>query len=125
LLICDEPVEQKKLSEPRFYLDENVDPEVAVQLKRQGIDAVHVRELRTLGESDDFQISQAIEMERVFCSHDADCFRLTVEFPKHAGIAWSPHNGSTIGGWVRDLRKLHKERTAESMHGILLYLNTQ
>jgi hypothetical protein len=33
------------LSEIRFYLDENIDPEIAVQLARSGIDAVDGRDL--------------------------------------------------------------------------------
>ena len=38
----------------RFHLDENVDPDVALALGRQGIDVTTTREMGLLGQPDEF-----------------------------------------------------------------------
>ena len=49
----------------RFYLDENMPVDVAEQLRRRGIDAVTVRDLGLLGESDINHLHHAIAEGRV------------------------------------------------------------
>jgi hypothetical protein len=46
----------------RLYLDENLSPVIAEQLRLRGIDAVSVRDLGTLGESDEFHFKRANEL---------------------------------------------------------------
>ena len=48
-----------------FYLDENMDPEIAKQLRRSGIDAITVRDLGELGDSDINHLKRAHEMGKV------------------------------------------------------------
>ena len=45
----------------RFHLDENVDPDVALALRRQGIDVTTTREMKLLGQPDEVQLAFARE----------------------------------------------------------------
>lgn len=67
------------MSEIRYYLDENMSPEIAEQLRRDGIDAISVRELGTLGDPDEDHLQRAAIMGRVLCTQDADFLRLASE----------------------------------------------
>jgi hypothetical protein len=95
------------LSELRFYLDENIPTEVAIQLRRSGIDAVSARDQGQLGATDFSHLKRATDLGRVLCTHDQDFLRLAVEGVEHAGIAFSLQATSSIGSWVRALRSLH------------------
>ena len=58
-------------SKLRFYLDENMDPEIAEQLRRRGIDALSARDVSLLRVSDDVQLRYAATHGRVLCTKDA------------------------------------------------------
>ena len=113
------------MTEIRFYLDENVDTEIAVQLIRGGIEAVTVRDLELLGDSDPNHLRLATELERVLCTLDQDFLRMNAEDVEHAGIVFGEQYGSTIGGWVKALRKLHAIKTAEDMVNHIKYPNVK
>jgi hypothetical protein len=91
----------------QFYLDENVPTEVGRQLRSSGIDAVTVCELGHLGAADLDHLARATALSRVLCTHDQDFLRLAAQGVEHAGIAFSPQNRASLGGWVRELRALH------------------
>lgn len=109
----------------RFYLDENVDPEVAEQLTQKGIEAVSTRSLGKLGDSDVNHLQRATEMGFVLCTHDADFLRMNAQGVEHSGIIFSNHDGSTIGGWVRELEKIQSEITAEEMKAQVKFISAQ
>jgi hypothetical protein len=113
------------LTEIRYYLDENVDPTVAEQLVRGGIDTLTVRELGIWGESDINHLHKATEMGRVLCTHDTDFLSLASQGYNHAGIVFAEHYGSTIGGWVKALRGLCATTSAEEMIGQVKYVSTK
>ena len=50
--------------------------ELAVQLRRRGIDAITVRDLDKLGDDDLIHLRRAAEQERVLCTYDKDYIRL-------------------------------------------------
>lgn len=56
-------------------------------------------------------------MGYVLCTHDQDFLRMNAEGVPHAGIVFAEQYHSTMGGWVRELRKLHDELNAEEMVG--------
>lgn len=113
------------MSEIRFYLDENVDPEVENQLQRHGIESVSARSLGLLGEKDTPHLKLATEMEFVLCTHDTDFLILHTTITDHFGIIFAPHDGATIGGWVRVLREIHGSETAENFVGQLRFVNVR
>ena len=58
-------------SKPRYYLDENMDPEIAEQLRRRGIDAFTARDVSLLEVSDDVQLRYAASQGRMLCTKDS------------------------------------------------------
>lgn len=109
----------------QFYLDENVNPVIAEQLTRFGIDAVSVRDLEQLGDSDESHLQRATKMRRVLCTHDQDFLRLASETTKHSGIVFAENYGATIGGWVRALRQIHSEFESENMQGQVKFISVR
>lgn len=113
------------MSAIRFYLDENVPAAVEEQLKKADIDVVSARSLGLLGEDDLFHLRRATELERALCTHDTDFIELAKAYLDHCGIVWGAHAEASIGGWVRALRKLHDETTAEEMIGQVRFVSVR
>lgn len=59
----------------RFYLDENVSPEIGEQLRRRGIEVIIPREIS----SDLNHLQLSTELGCVLCTHDTDFLRLSSE----------------------------------------------
>jgi len=113
------------LTELRFYLDENISPVIAEQLRNSQIEAVAVLELDKLGDEDINDLHRATEMGYMLCTHDRDYFRLAAEVDDHGGLVFAEQYGATIGGWVKGLRKLHETTSAEEMNGQIRFLNVK
>lgn len=113
------------MSEIRFYLDENMPPAIAKQLLSDGIDAITVRDLDELGDSDTNHLQRATQLGRALCTHDADFLRLDSEGIDHAGIVFISQYRTSIGAIVKALRELHKNVTAEEINGQVEFLNTK
>ena len=99
-----------------------MNPEIAAQLIRSGIDAVTVRDLDELGDSDVNHLQRATEMGRVLCTHDTDFLKMATENTTHTGIVFVPHFQASIGVIVKALRELHAETTAEEIQAQVKYL---
>ncbi len=106
----------------KFYFDEGVQLAVSEQLRSQGIDAISVRSLNLLGDTDINHLMRAAEMERVLCTYDADYLRLHASGISHAGIMYAAQSKTTIGDWVRAIRQLHDETTSDLMIDQILYV---
>jgi len=87
----------------KFYLDGDVWPEVAVQLRRVGIDAVPLQELGRQGASDISHLAAALAMNQVLCTHDQDYLRLAGAGATHAGIANIAQARASTSRWVTGL----------------------
>lgn len=109
-------------AETRFYLDENVPVAVAEQLRRRGIDAVTVRDLGLLGESDVNHLRLARAEGRVLCTHDVDYVAMHTGGAEHLGIVFGQQHRHGVGDWVRFLELIHSVYTAEEMEGRLEYV---
>lgn len=86
-----------------LYLDENLSPKIAAQLRLRGIDMVTVGELGVLGDSDENHLTRATEMGRVLVTSDADFLRMAADGAEHAGIIYGVQQHHTIGDWVTGL----------------------
>ena len=113
------------MSKLRFYIDENVQIEVAPQLVQHGIEAVSAKSLEKLGDTDANHLRRATEMGCVLCTHDQDFLRKSAEGVQHAGIVFAEQYKSTIGGWVRELQTIHSEMTAEAMKMQVKFISTR
>lgn len=106
----------------RFYLDENVPIAVATQLKRRNIEAVTVRDLDLLGDSDINHLHRATQMEYVLCTHDVDYVELAASGVEHTGIVFGQQQWHGIGDWVRFLELVHAVYEPDEMRNRIEYL---
>jgi hypothetical protein len=106
----------------RFYLDENLPLAIATQLKRRGIEAVTVRDLGLLGDSDLNHLHRATEMGFVLCTHDIDYIQLATSSVEHVGIVFGQQHRHSIGDWVRFLELVHAVYEPEEMHNRVEYV---
>lgn len=111
------------MSDLRFYMDENVPTAVAEQLVRHGIDAVSVKNLAALGDSDINHLRRATEMGRMLCTYDADFIRIAAQELNLSGIAFAQQYQTNVGSWVKALRALHARMTAEEAVGQVVFLS--
>ncbi len=86
-----------------LYLDENLSPRIAKQLKRRGIDALSVKEMGLLGDPDDTHLERATQLGRVLVTSDVDFLRMAAEGSAHAGIIFGIQGDHSIGDWVKKL----------------------
>jgi predicted nuclease of predicted toxin-antitoxin system len=57
----------------RLYLDENLSPRIAIQLRQRGVDAVSVRDLDVLGDDGVSHLERATRMGRALVTTDLGC----------------------------------------------------
>jgi predicted nuclease of predicted toxin-antitoxin system len=73
----------------RFLLDENLSPEVAVNLSNHGYDAVHVAAIGLSGHADDQILRTARELERILITQDRWFANLAANpLGTHAGVVF-------------------------------------
>lgn len=106
----------------RFYLDENVPVEIARQLRSRGIDAVTVRELDLLGDTDENHLHRATQMGRVLCTHDRHYIQIASAGTEHAGIVFGQQDVHYIGAWVKHLELMHAVYQPGNMQNRVEYL---
>lgn len=106
----------------RFHLDENVDPAVALALRRAGIDVTTSQEAGLLAKSDIVQLEFASSQSRVLVTHDDDFLILSCQGISHSGIVYCQKNARSIGDIVRMLILLYEVATPEEMKGRVEYL---
>ena len=106
----------------RFYLDENVPLAIAVQLRRRGIEAVTVRDLHLLDDSDINHLQRATAMGTVLCTHDVDYLELATQGIDHAGIVFGQQHRHGVGDWGRFLELLCVVYEADEMRNRIEYV---
>lgn len=106
----------------RFHLDENVDPDIALALRRAGIDATTSQEANLLAKSDLAQLDFARTQERILVTHDDDFLILNSQEIDHSGIAYCQKNAKPIGYIIRMLILLYEVAAPEEMKGRVEYL---
>jgi len=103
--------------EIRFYLDENLPPELKAQLEAHGIDVVR----GPLQDSDLNHLRRASEQGRVLCTQDKDFTKFFSVVEQHAGIIKGYHLKHNIGSWIRYLRLVHGACTPDEMINTIDY----
>jgi hypothetical protein len=86
-----------------LYIDENLNPELAIQLRLRGVDAVSVRDLGLLGDTDKNHLRRAIALGRVLVTTDTDSLTMASTGIEHAGIIFGVQEDHSIGDWVKEL----------------------
>lgn len=106
----------------QLYLDENLTPKIAVQLRRRGITAFSVHELALTGDTDANHLARATKMGHVLVTCDADFLRMVAEGAEHAGIVFGIQEETSIGEWVTKLELLCNVYTPDDMRNHVEYL---
>ena len=106
----------------RCYLDENLPFEIARQLQLRGIEAVTVRDLRRLGDSDPNHLRRATSMEMVLCTNDTDYIALATSGQQHTGIVIGQQDVHHIGACVRQRELMHSIYSPQDMRNHSEYL---
>ena len=106
----------------RFYLDENVDPDVALALRRQEIDVTTTREMGLLGQPDEVQLAFACKQGRAIITHDTDFLRLASQSTAHWGVAFCKKNAGSLGEIIRSLVLIYEVLSPDEMRGWIEYL---
>jgi len=105
-----------------LYLDENLSPKIAAQLRRRGITVVTAHELGALGDSDENHLKRAREMGYVLCTQDTDYLIMNSQAVEHAGIVFGTFGENSIGDWVNGLELICAVYTSEDMQNHVEYL---
>ncbi len=106
----------------RYYLDENMDIEIARQLKSRGIDAITVRDLGLFGDTDHNHLRRAARMGCVLCTHDADFIRMSERGSEHSGIVLIKQHPQNIGALLDYLELMYAVYTIEDMQNKVEYV---
>ena len=105
-----------------LYLDENLTPKIAAQLRQKGIDIVTVYDLGLAGDKDANHLVRATEMGRALVTADTDFLRLAASGMEHAGIVFGVQEDNTIGDWIKALELICFVYTADDMKNHVEYL---
>jgi predicted nuclease of predicted toxin-antitoxin system len=108
--------------EIRFHIDESADPDIALALRRAGIDVTTTQEagLRTAKDSQQWAFVKT--ERRVIVTHDPDFLRLASRDSDHAGVAYCQQGSQTIGEIIEMLILVHGAMTAEEVAGRVQFL---
>jgi hypothetical protein len=105
-----------------LYLDENITPKVAAQLRRRGISATSVHELGLTGDSDANHLERAIAMQWVLVTCDIDFLVMAAEGAEHSGIVFGIQEEMSVGDWVTRFEMLCAVYDIEDMRNHVEYL---
>jgi hypothetical protein len=106
----------------RLYIDENLSPEIANQLRLRGIDATSVRDLSLLGDSDDNHLKRAVAMNRVLVTSDTDFLIMASQGYVHVGIIFGVQEDNSLGDWVKGLELICFVYDADDMKNRVEFL---
>jgi hypothetical protein len=105
-----------------LYLDENITPKVAVQLRRRGINATSVHEIGLAGDTDANHLARATALQQILVTCDSDFLVLAAEGVEHSGIVFGIQEETSVGDWVTKLELLCNVYDVEDMRNHVEYL---
>ena len=106
----------------RLYLDENLSPRIAEQLRRRGVDIVTVHDLGVAGDTDESHLERATGLNRVLVTADTDFLVLAASGREHSGIVFGVQESHRIGDWVNALDLLRVVYESEDMRNHVEYI---
>ena len=106
----------------RFHLDEQVDPEIAVQLRRRGIDVTTTVEVGLRTQSDELQLAFICEEQRVIVTHDDDFLKIASASSEHPGIAYCKQRTRSMGEIIESLILIYEIYMPAEMVGRVEFL---
>jgi len=110
------------VAEPvRFHLDEHMDPDIALALRRHGIDITTTVEAGLRTREDARQLEFIRENGRVIVTDDSDFLRVAAATSDHPGVVFCRRTRHSLGDIIRFLILIHDVCSAEEMVGRVEY----
>ncbi len=106
----------------RFHLDEQVNPEIASQLQRLGIDVTTTVEVGLRTSSDQYQLDFIRQEKRIIFTHDKDFLIIASRTSNHPGIVYCKQRTRSLGEIIEGLVLIYEIYTPEEMVGLVEYL---
>lgn len=106
----------------RFHLDENVDPAIALGLRRYGIHVTTTKDAQLRSQPDEIQLKFIQESQRVFFTQDADFLVIASRGRDHPGIAYCKKGTRSIGEIIAALILIYEVMTSVEMIGNVEFL---
>ncbi len=106
----------------RFHLDEQVDPEIAIQLGRRGIDVTTTVEVGLRTASDKSQLDFIRQQKRVIFTHDKDFLIIASRTRNHPGIVYCKQRTYSLGKIIEGLILIYEVYSPEEIIGRVEYL---
>jgi len=113
------------LDKVKLYLDENVDPALAVVLRSRGYDVISAHEVEMRGKTDEEQLDYAIFEKRALVTFNAKHFALLAKKyfesnREHFGIIVSKAKG--LSDMIKLTLNLLNRESAEDLKNIYMWL---
>ncbi len=105
-----------------FHIDESADPDIALALRRAGIDVTTTQEAGLRTSKDPKQWAFVKIERRVIVTHDADFLRFASVDKDHAGVAYCAQGLRSLGEMIEMLILMHGAMTTEEMVGRIQFL---
>lgn len=102
-------------TEIRFYLDENVENQIAKGLRTRGIDVMTTAESGHMGWKDEEHLAFGLAERRIIFTHDDDFLRLHNQGKPHAGIVYCKQQTRTVKQILRGLILIYEILQPEDM----------
>ncbi|MEH1803951.1 MAG: DUF5615 family PIN-like protein [Nostoc sp.] len=106
----------------RFHLDENVDPAIALGLRRYGIDITTTNDVELRTQSDEVQLAFIQEAQRVLFTQDADFLIIASYRLDRPGITYFKKGTCSIGEIIETLVLIYEVMSPEEMLGRVEFL---
>ena len=106
----------------RFHLDENVNPAIALGLRRYGIDVTTTVDVGLQSRSDNAQLQFIRETERVIFTQDADFLIIASQTNDHPGITYCKKGTRTMGQIIEGLILIYEVLHPNDLQGYVEFL---
>ncbi len=106
----------------RFHLDENVNPAIAIGLRRYGIDVTTTVEAGLRGTPDEAQLEFARKTGRIIVTQDRDFLIIANSGETHRGIAYCQKGQRSIGEIIESLVLIYEVLKPEELVGQVEFL---
>jgi predicted nuclease of predicted toxin-antitoxin system len=105
-----------------FHLDEQVDPEIALQLRCCGIDVTTTVEVGLRTSPDQSQLDFIRQEKRVIFTHDKDFLIIASSTSDHPGIVYCKQRTRSLGEIIKGLVLIYEVYLPQEMVGRVEYL---
>jgi predicted nuclease of predicted toxin-antitoxin system len=106
----------------RFHFDEHIDTDIALALRRHGVDVTTTNEVGLRTRGDDEHLTFATRERRVIVTDDPDFLRLAATGIDHPGIVICHRASRSMRDIIHGLILIYEGLAPDEMHGRVEYL---